>query len=71
MLGNVSKLDKYECMKILLTTVSAPCFEFNELDFESESNEFELACFDELKSEFPRSINILLSIIKLFFQYPF
>lgn len=29
-----------------LTIVSTPCLEFNELDFESESNELELAFFD-------------------------
>lgn len=30
----------------LHTIVSAPCFELSDDDFESESNEFELACFD-------------------------
>lgn len=28
------------------TIVSAPCFELSDDDFESESNEFELACFE-------------------------
>lgn len=29
------------------TIVSTPCLEFSELDFESESREFELACLDD------------------------
>lgn len=31
----------------IITIVSTPCLEFNEDDFESESNELELACFDD------------------------
>lgn len=30
----------------LFTIVSTPCFELSDDDFESESNELELACFD-------------------------
>lgn len=37
---------KIETEYFIFTIVSTPCFEFNELDFESESNELELACFD-------------------------
>lgn len=30
----------------IITIVSTPCFELSDDDFESESNELELACFD-------------------------
>ncbi|KAF9407863.1 hypothetical protein HW555_012260, partial [Spodoptera exigua] len=44
-------------------TESCPCLEFNELDFESESNESELAFFDKEKSEFNNSELLCLSMI--------
>lgn len=44
-------------------TESCPCLEFNELDFESESSESELAFFDSEKSEFNISELLCLSIV--------